>query len=98
MSEERREQHVDTIRPRMLRYLDGDLPQEDTAELNESLRHRPDLRREFAELLYEHAILAELSKEREWAPSPSVARIPFLGRLVSVRFWLAAAAVTRPKS
>jgi len=91
MSDEDRRQHVDTVRPVMLRYLDGDLSQDDAAELSESLRHRADLRREFAELLYEHALLAELSKEKEWAPSGSVARIPFLGRLVSVRFWLAAA-------
>jgi len=53
----------DGLRPLMLRYLDDALSAEDLATLNDGLRTDPGLRREFAEVLYEHTDLSELCKE-----------------------------------
>jgi len=93
MSGEGQTADPDLLRPVMLQYLDGTLPADDVAELSSELRGNPALREELAQLLLEHACLAELRNEKAWAaPRPAIQPG---GRRKSVarRLWLSAAAV-----
>lgn len=73
----------------MLRYLAGDLPEQDVAALNRDLKEHESLQREFAELLLQHVLLAEIGKESAALPAAKPqARLVFTWRR-----WVAAAAV-----
>ncbi|MFH1023801.1 MAG: FecR domain-containing protein [Planctomycetota bacterium] len=53
----------DTMRERMLRYLEGALSDVEVVEFNRCLREDPSLKREFAEILIQRAQLVEIGKE-----------------------------------
>lgn len=92
---------------RMLRYLDGTLPDEEVAGLSAALRADPALRREFADLLRQQLKLEELLAERHGATPetvdpekiirpeflPATAEPAVVPLRSNRRHWLAAAAV-----
>jgi ferric-dicitrate binding protein FerR (iron transport regulator) len=82
----------DAMAIRILKYLDGTLPEGDVAKLNAALQSDPDLRQEFASLLVQRVQLEELGKGCERGAGGGVAEAWRPAWLASWRVWAAAAA------